>query len=335
MSQTLEKTLEPLVRALKRKKKVTFFLGAGVSTSCGIPDFRSPKTGLYANLKRLNVPYPEAVFDIDYFRDDAKAFYTLCDELYPGKFFPSKFHYLLKLFQDHDLLTRVYTQNIDTMETMVGLDTDRIVPAHGSFASNHCIDCGEAMHTEALISMMNNKAKNEGIPQCEKCKGFVKPDIVFFGEPLPVRFFDTWDEDCDNVEVAIVAGTSLSVYPFAGLPSECKKKSLRTLVNNEVVGDFKTNRRKTDLIIKEDCDVFAEALAKEMGWETQLNELVEKEKQKFDEKLKKGSARKQTESRQADLCNKKEDDGLHNKAAKDSEKLANELEEELHKLTIG
>ncbi|OBA17007.1 putative histone deacetylase-like protein, partial [Metschnikowia bicuspidata var. bicuspidata NRRL YB-4993] len=286
MPLPLEKQLVPLIKALQEKKKVTFFLGAGISTSCGIPDFRSPKTGLYANLKRLNLPYPEAVFDIDYFRENPKAFYTLCDELYPGKFFPSKFHFLLKLVHDNDLLARIYTQNIDTMESLVGIHPDKIVAAHGSFATNHCIECAEPMETEDLVKLMGDKSVNDGIPQCGKCKGYVKPDIVFFGEALPVRFFDMWEEDCDNVDIAIVAGTSLTVYPFAGLPAECHKTSLRVLVNNEVVGDFKTKKRKTDLLITNDCDVVAETIAKELGWEQQLQKLISEEKKKFDAKSK-------------------------------------------------
>lgn len=328
MLLSLEKQLAPLVKALKKNKKATFFLGAGISTSCGIPDFRSPKTGLYANLKRLNLPYPEAVFDIDYFRDEPKAFYTLCEELYPGKFFPSKFHFLLKLFQDKQLLARIYTQNIDTMESLVGVDPEKIVAAHGSFASNHCIDCTEPMETETLIGLMNDKSKNGGIPHCRKCNGYVKPDIVFFGEALPVRFFDMWEEDCNNVEVAIVAGTSLSVYPFAGLPAECSKSSIRVLVNNEVVGDFKEHRRKTDLILKKDCDAVADILAKELGWEQDLNQLIARERKKFDEKFNASKACPKSKLPETKTADTKAE------AVKESEKLAKDLEKELGKLTI-
>lgn len=271
----LEKQLGPLVEAVKdKRKKVTFFLGAGVSTACGIPDFRSPKTGLYDNLQRLNLPYAEAVFDIDYFKESPKAFYTLCDELYPGKFLPSKFHFLLKLFQDKGLLHRIYTQNIDTLERIAGVDENFIVEAHGSFAENHCIDCKEPMTTDELKKQMENKDLNEGIPTCGVCSGYVKPDIVFFGESLPERFTDLWEEDSEKVECAIVAGTSLTVYPFALLPAQCGKKSLRVLINKELVGDFKAKKRKTDIIIQHECDVVAEKLANLLGWSKELNELV-------------------------------------------------------------
>ncbi|GEQ67156.1 hypothetical protein JCM33374_g819 [Metschnikowia sp. JCM 33374] len=339
MSSSLDKSLAPLIKALKNKKKATFFLGAGISTSCGIPDFRSPKTGLYANLKRLNLPYPEAVFDIDYFRDEPKAFYTLCDELYPGKFFPSKFHFLLKIFQDNGLLMRIYTQNIDTMESIVGVHEENIVAAHGLFASNHCIDCAEPMETETLIALMNDKSKNSGIPKCSRCNGYVKPDIVFFGEALPIRFFDTWDEDCDNVEVAIVAGTSLTVYPFAGLPSECRKSSLRVLINNEVVGDFKDKKRKTDMILQQDCDTVADALARGLGWEQQLSELIASEKKKFDEKskslLKEHSTLVSEPTNVTTSGNESPDTGDATYATKEMKRLSKELENELGKLSLS
>lgn len=277
----MEKKLKPLVDALQQGKKAVFFLGAGVSTSCGIPDFRSPKTGLYAQLERLKLPYPEAVFDIEYFRDDPKAFYTLCEELYPGKFFPSKFHFLLRLFQEKDLLHRIYTQNIDTLEQLAGVEPTKIIAAHGSFADNHCIECKERMSPELLKAQMQDKSVNGGIPTCGKCKGYVKPDIVFFGEGLPVEFFDSWDEDSDAIDVAIVAGTSLTVYPFAGLPAECPKSALRVLINNEVVGDFKLNKRINDIVMKKSCDEIAAVIADMLGWGLELDEIIEKERAKF------------------------------------------------------
>lgn len=279
----MEMRLAPLVEAIKKKKEVTFFLGAGVSTSCGIPDFRSPKTGLYANLKRLNLPYPEAVFDIDYFRENPKPFYTLCEELYPGSFLPSKFHFLLRLFEDKKLLRRVYTQNIDTLERLAGVSGHYIVEAHGSFIDNHCIDCNEQMLTEELKKQMFSKGTHNGVPRCSNCDGYVKPDIVFFGELLPERFMDCWEEDCDKVEVAIVAGTSLTVYPFASLPSEVSKKTLRVLINNEVVGDF--NRKlKNDIVLQLDCDTIAQLLADALGWDTELEELVSSAREEFEKR---------------------------------------------------
>lgn len=301
----MEKQLQPVVDAIKSGKKVTFFQGAGISTSAGIPDFRSPKTGLYANLAKLDLPYAEAVFDIDYFRDHPQAFYTLAEELFPGKFMPTKYHYMLKLFQDKGHLQRVYTQNIDTLERLAGVKDEYIVEAHGSFAGNHCIDCNNEVSREDLKRQLAEKKKKDDVPTCSKCKGYVKPDIVFFGEALPELLFDRWDEDGDNVDIAIVAGTSLTVYPFAGLPEELHQKTTRLLINKEAVGTFKTKKSKKDIVILEDCDKVALQLCELLGWEKELDELIAKDKHKY---------------HKPDLT-----------AAEESDKLARKIEEQEHK----
>ncbi|TID28542.1 hypothetical protein CANINC_002415 [Pichia inconspicua] len=275
---TTIKRIDSIVSHLKQKDcKVGFFVGAGISTNCGIPDFRSPETGLYANLERLKLPYPEAVFDIEYFRKKPKAFYTLAEELFPGKFVPSRFHYMIKLFQDKGLLKRCYTQNIDTLERIAGVEDGKVLEAHGSFSKNHCIDCSAEMSQEELLEFINKKE----IPTCSECQGYVKPDIVFFGEALPGKLWEFWEDDVDDMDVVIVAGTSLAVYPFASLPSEVSSKTKRVLINREVCGDFKDNPRKSDLVLQEDCDVIADLLCEKLGWLNDLNDLVESGKSKL------------------------------------------------------
>lgn len=105
--------------------------GAGISTSAGIPDFRSPETGLYANLARLDLPYAEAVFDISYFRQNPDPFYILAKELFPGKFFPTIAHAFIALLDEKYLLKMLFTQNIDCLERKAGVPGEKIVEAHG------------------------------------------------------------------------------------------------------------------------------------------------------------------------------------------------------------
>ncbi|KAI5966881.1 HST2 [Candida pseudojiufengensis] len=302
-------SFDNLVKAIKKGKKVTFFNGAGISTSAGIPDFRSPDTGLYSNLAKLNLPYAEAVFDIEYFREDPKAFYTLVKELMPGQFPPTKFHYLLKLFQDKGQLKRVYTQNIDTLERLAGIDDEYIVEAHGSFASNRCIDCKKEMSSETVKKLMN-----KGIPSCETCDGYVKPDIVFFGEGLPEKFFSCWNGDCEDVDIAIIAGTSLTVHPFASLPSEVHKNCIRVLANKEKVGDL--GSRKNDILAVCGCDEFAEKLARILQWDVELNKMYEDGQKKY------GKQENSTEEKTNEIKTKlKEND---EKDVKDEEANENE-----------
>lgn len=166
------RTIETVAEAIRSGavKRIVVMSGAGISVSAGIPDFRSPGTGLYDNLQKYNLPTPEAIFEINYFRSNPKAyvlsllllclgdtesnsFYTLAKELLPGTHKPTPTHYFLRLvsralvarsrrshaapmqLQDKGLLLRIYTQNIDTLERVAGIDGDKLVEAHGCVAA--------------------------------------------------------------------------------------------------------------------------------------------------------------------------------------------------------
>ncbi|KAF2753677.1 NAD-dependent deacetylase sirtuin-2 [Pseudovirgaria hyperparasitica] len=266
---TLEsRTLEALAKYIKdgEPKKIVVMTGAGISTSAGIPDFRSPETGLYANLAKLNLPYAEAVFDISFFRNNPEPFYTLAQELYPGKYRPTITHSFIKLLHDKGLLLKCFTQNIDTLEREAGVPGDKMVEAHGSFAGQKCIEC-RAPYPDALIKIAIHE---KTVPHCEACNGLVKPNIVFFGEALPEEFFLNRHLPA-TADLAIVMGTSLTVQPFAGLPSECAPHIPRLLINKEVVGDF--GYRADDVPLIGDCDTGVRALAEACGWLEELEAL--------------------------------------------------------------
>ncbi|KAI0947190.1 hypothetical protein AcV7_009679 [Taiwanofungus camphoratus] len=244
-------------------KNVFVMLGAGVSTSAGIPDFRSPETGLYANLAKLNLPYPEAVFEINFFRENPKPFYALARELLPGRFRPTPTHSFVRLLASHSLLHTCFTQNIDTLERRAGVPADRIVEAHGSFASQKCIECRTPFDGERMRECL----KTGQVAICEECEGMVKPDIVFFGESLPQLFHQSVPKLCD-ADLLFVIGTSLTVHPFASLASLVPAHSPRVLVNLDPVGDF--GNRPDDVICLGKCDEVIRDLCKELGWEEEL-----------------------------------------------------------------
>ncbi|KAL9621891.1 MAG: hypothetical protein Q9160_003712 [Pyrenula sp. 1 TL-2023] len=245
--------------------------GAGISTSAGIPDFRSPDTGLYANLARLNLPYAEAVFDISYFRHNPFPFYTLAHELYPGKYKPTVTHSFIRLLHDKGILMKLFTQNIDCLEREAGVPGEKIIEAHGSFATQHCIECRAEYPEDAMRKAVAEKE----VPHCLRkgCDGLVKPDIVFFGEPLPETFHRNRALP-EEADLALVMGTSLTVQPFASLPSFVKEQTPRILINLERVGGL--GSRADDVLVLGDCDTGVRKLADELGWRDELEILWKK-----------------------------------------------------------
>ena len=117
----------------------------------------------------------------------------------------------MKLIEEKGLLRRVYTQNIDTLERIAGLNEEKIIEAHGSFAANRCIDCKTEMSADELKKTVWAEKGKIGIPKCKnpKCKrkkgGIIKPDIVFFGEGLPSKFFTSIPKDIPTADLVIVA----------------------------------------------------------------------------------------------------------------------------------
>ena len=118
-------TYKKLIKGFKdgKFKKIVVATGAGISVSAGIPDFRSPKTGLYSNLGKYKLPTPESMFDLKYFQEKPEAFYQLANEfLDTDKYSPTPTHYFSKLLQDKNMLQFNLTQNIDNLESKTGLD---------------------------------------------------------------------------------------------------------------------------------------------------------------------------------------------------------------------
>ena len=120
-----------------RREEGRVMCGAGISVSAGIPDFRSPGTGLYDNLAKYNLPTPQSVFDKEYFLERPDAFYLLCRELWPDNYAPTPAHHFVALLHEKGILRRCFTQNIDSLEAAAGLPPAQIVAAHGNFDGAH------------------------------------------------------------------------------------------------------------------------------------------------------------------------------------------------------
>ena len=198
--------MKELIEAIENAKCVGCLTGAGVSTLCGIPDFRGPQ-GLYKQ------PNAERIFDIDWFDRDPSVYYNGCAELVYGldKFQPGPVHKALKRLEDMGKLAGIATQNIDMLHQKAG--SSNVYEVHGSPILHHCRRCGDEKSFSEILEMM----KVEDIPHC-KCGGVYKPDIMFFGESLPEEAFASAQSLAIRSDVFLVLGTSLTVFPAAGLP---------------------------------------------------------------------------------------------------------------------
>ncbi|KAF6111420.1 sirtuin 1 [Phyllostomus discolor] len=272
-------TIEDAVKLLQECKKIIVLTGAGVSVSCGIPDFRS-RDGIYARLAVdfPDLPDPQAMFDIEYFRKDPRPFFKFAKEIYPGQFQPSLCHKFIALSDKEGKLLRNYTQNIDTLEQVAGIQ--RIIQCHGSFAAASCLICKYKVDCEAVRGDIFNQV----VPRCPRCPAdeplaIMKPEIVFFGENLPEQFHRAMKYDKDEVDLLIVIGSSLKVRPVALIPSSIPHEVPQILINREPLPHL-----HFDVELLGDCDVIINELCHRLGGEyaklccnpVKLSEITEK-----------------------------------------------------------
>ncbi|PNI26991.1 SIRT3 isoform 6 [Pan troglodytes] len=233
---------------------------------------RSPGSGLYSSLRQYDLPYPEAIFELPFFFHNPKPFFTLAKELYPGNYKPNVTHYFLRLLHDKGLLLRLYTQNIDGLERVSGIPASKLVEAHGTFASATCTVCqrpfpGEDIRADVMA---------DRVPRCPVCTGVVKPDIVFFGEPLPQRFL-LHVVDFPMADLLLILGTSLEVEPFASLTEAVRSSVPRLLINRDLVGPLAWHPRSRDVAQLGDVVHGVERLVELLGWTEEMRDLVRRE----------------------------------------------------------
>ena len=200
-------SLDQVVAKVMGAKCLGALTGAGVSTLCGIPDFRGPQ-GLYRQ------PDAERIFDIDWFDRDPSIYYNGCRELVYGleNYHPGPVHFALKKLEDLGILKGIATQNIDMLHQKAG--SSRVYEVHGSPMVHQCRSCGKSKSFDEICAMLKSGAT---IAKCA-CGGVFKPNITFFGESLPEEAFAAAQELAISADVFLVLGTSLTVYPAAGLP---------------------------------------------------------------------------------------------------------------------
>ncbi|KAG1764002.1 DHS-like NAD/FAD-binding domain-containing protein [Suillus occidentalis] len=290
-------TVADAVSLIQASKRVVVLTGAGISVSCGIPDFRS-HNGLYATLKEqgtYDLDDPQQMFDIHYFRENPAVFYSFASQIYPSNFIPSPCHRFIKAIEDRGKLLRNYTQNIDTLETLTGIT--RVLQCHGSFATATCIQCRRRIPgtdiekdimehrvpfctvcmqakreaEEVRQAAFKKKAKKRGRKEWEEGSdeedeaipvGVMKPDITFFGEKLADDFENALEDDRDKVDLLIVIGTSLKVSPVSEILSHLPHSVPQILINKTPVRHI-----NPDIVLLGNADDIVQNLCEQLSWD--------------------------------------------------------------------
>ncbi|KAG9068216.1 NAD-dependent histone deacetylase sir2 [Linnemannia hyalina] len=287
-------SLQHVVELLKNSKRIMVLTGAGVSVSCGIPDFRS-KDGIYSRLSEFELDDPQQMFDLDFFRERPEIFYSFAREIFPSNFTPSPSHYFIKLLEDHGKLLRNYTQNIDTLEQKAGIRS--VLQCHGSFATASCVRCRNQVQGDEI----KDSIFKQEVAYCKVCKkptpppkarkrskakfdfddddddseeedddnrALMKPDIVFFGEKLPQIFDRSLADDRELVDLLIVIGSSLKVAPVSDIMHQLPNKVPQILINRTP-----NHQMDFDVQLLGNCDAIVAELCRMVGWELKHDKL--------------------------------------------------------------
>ncbi len=197
-----------LAALIRAADSVVALTGAGISVPSGIPDFRTPGTGLWEKLDPMEVAH------IDAFHRDTRRFW----QFYRPRFAdldekaPNAAHEVLAELEARGAVQAVVTQNIDRLHQKAG--SDRVVEVHGSIATSSCTTCSTSYALENVGELFDS----DGVATCACCMGKVKPDVVLFGELLPETAMAEAQELCARADLLLCVGSSLEVYPVAALP---------------------------------------------------------------------------------------------------------------------
>ena len=198
-----------LTDIINNAENIVFFGGAGVSTESGIPDFRG-NDGLYNEVNNYEYS-PEEMLHYRFLMSRPGEFYSYYRQnMIHTEALPNAAHFFLAELEAKGKLSAVITQNIDGLHQKAG--SKNVIELHGSVLRNYCTRCGEKYGVDKITGTSD-------IPTCDKCKGLIRPDVVLYGEALNSENICNAEEAIENADVLIVGGTSLTVYPAAGLVS--------------------------------------------------------------------------------------------------------------------
>lgn len=223
---------ENLKSAVESSNNIVFLGGAGVSTESNIPDFRS-EAGIYKTKNNFSYP-PEIMLSHTFFMSHTEDFFDFYKEkmIYKDAK-PNDTHYSLAELEKRGKLKAIITQNIDGLHQMAG--SNNVLELHGSIHRNYCTKCNKFFDLDYVIE------SPELIPKCDKCNGLVKPDVVLYEESLDTDVLNKSVEYVSKADILIVGGTSLVVYPAAGLVDYFNGSTLVLINKSTTPYDNKAN----------------------------------------------------------------------------------------------
>lgn len=258
--------IEQLAQYIRESKRIVAFTGAGCSTESGVPDFRGSKglfnegkkgtnlyistesgvpdfrseDGLYGSKQAKTYPYPpETMLSHSFFKRYTEQFFEYYfDRMVYPQAKPNAAHYALAELEAQGKLSAVVTQNIDGLHQQAG--SKRVYELHGSVLRNHCVRCGASYSLEQMLEY-----KGKGVPRCS-CGGVIKPDVVLYEESLDSDVLEGAVRHIMAADLLIVGGTSLAVYPAAGLLQYYGGRELVLINKTETPYD-----RKASLVIRQ------------------------------------------------------------------------------------
>jgi NAD-dependent deacetylase len=200
---------DQLAELIRESERTVALTGAGISVPSGIPDFRSPGEGIWEKVDPMEVAH------IDAFRADPSRFWGFYRPRFQtlGSKQPNAAHAALAELESRGLLDAVITQNIDMLHVKAG--SQNVIEVHGSIRTSSCFDCGESYELDEVTSLFNA----QGAAICSECNGNVKPDVDLFGEMLPAAAMAEAERLAGEADLMLCVGSSLEVFPVAGLPS--------------------------------------------------------------------------------------------------------------------
>ncbi|MCG8403394.1 MAG: NAD-dependent deacylase [Firmicutes bacterium] len=205
--------IKTTARLIKESTKTLALTGAGISTESGIPDYRSPGTGLWEKLDPIKASSLSAL------RSDPARFYEINLERWNAysDARPNAVHFALAQLEQMELLLGVITQNIDSLHVKAG--SQRLWEVHGHLRTAQCLDCRQKYPFDLLVKLFR---AGENPPRCAKCSGILRPSVVLFEDKMSEDFFQA-SQVISGCQLLLVVGSSLTVYPVAGLPGAAKQ----------------------------------------------------------------------------------------------------------------